>query len=113
MVFLLLLDVVASSTLYITFKCGEWVLSNTAHGLYYIYKKIMYKPEPEVHSELLMDSTTQHHDDDEDDDMVQSVSLEKEQQPQEEKEDDNEFVVLTRDEYDRLKMNATASADIQ
>lgn len=112
MVFLLLLDVVASSTLYITFKCGEWVLSNTAHGLYYIYKKIMYKPEPEVHSELLMDSTTQHHDDD-DDDMVQSVSLEKEQQPQEEKEDDNEFVVLTRDEYDRLKMNATASADIQ
>jgi hypothetical protein len=103
MVFLLLLDVIASSTLYITLKCGEWVLSNTAHGLYYIYKKIIYKPEPEVHSELLTDSTI-HHDDDE---------KEEEQQPQEEKEEDGEFVVLTRDEYDRLKMNAVAAVDIQ
>ena len=30
-----------------------------------------------------------------------------------EKEEDGEFVVLTRDEYDRLKMNAVAAVDIQ
>lgn len=40
MVLLFLLDAIASTALYVTFKCGAWIVYNTATGVYYLYKKI-------------------------------------------------------------------------
>lgn len=40
MVLLFLLDAIASTALYVTFKCGVWIVYNTANGVYYLYKKI-------------------------------------------------------------------------
>ncbi len=40
MVLLFLLDAIASTALYVTIKCGVWIVYNTANGVYYLYKKI-------------------------------------------------------------------------
>ena len=79
MVFLLLLDVVASASLYIVFRCGTWVLYTSASGLYYIYEKI--KPIRNLAIENNnSDNTLNNENNREDDDCV----------------------ILTREEYDKL-----------
>ena len=45
MVFLFLLDAITSVALYVTFKCGAWIVCNSANGVYYLYKKIK-SPRP-------------------------------------------------------------------
>lgn len=92
MVFLLLIDAVASASLYLVFRCGTWALYSSASGLYYIYKK--FKPTDNYDIISNTDKTTNqehsegngagHGDGDGDG------------------EDDNDCVILTRIEYDKL-----------
>ena len=41
MVFLFILDVVTSLTLRVVVNCGFWIVCKSANGVHYIYKKIM------------------------------------------------------------------------
>jgi hypothetical protein len=83
MVFLLLLDVVASTSLYIIFRCGTWVLYTSANGLYYIYEKI--KPTRSLSIENNNSDNTLNNENNENN-----------------REDDDDCVILTREEYDKL-----------
>jgi hypothetical protein len=74
MVFYYIVDLVTSISLNIIVKCSTWVVCQSAHGVYYLYKKI--KPDP-----MIEPGTTQ---------MVQKLI------------DSEEFVVITREEYDKL-----------
>jgi hypothetical protein len=72
MVFIFILDVITSLTLSVAVSCSKWILYKSANGLYYIYKKI--KPEPSIELPNMIN----------------------------ENQNENEFIVLTREEYDNL-----------
>jgi hypothetical protein len=74
MVFYYIVDLVTSISLNIIVKCSTWVVCQSAHGVYYLYKKI--KPDP------MIESGTTH--------MVPKLI------------DSEEFVVITREEYNKL-----------
>jgi hypothetical protein len=46
MVFIFILDVIASLTLSVAVSCSKWIIYKSANGIYYIYKKI--KPNPYI-----------------------------------------------------------------
>lgn len=95
MVFLFLLDVVASTSLYIVFRCGTWVLYTSASGLYYIYEKI--KPRRNLAIENNNSDNTPNNNE----------NIEITDSSNEQEEDD--CVILTREEYDKLIELTTVS----
>jgi hypothetical protein len=74
MVFYYLVDLVASISLNIFVKCSTWVVCQSAHGVYYLYKKI--KPDPMIEPGPIHAAPK----------LINS----------------EEFVVITREEYDKL-----------
>jgi len=74
MVFYYIVDLVTSISLNIIVKCSTWVVCQSVNGVYYLYKKI--KPDP-----MIEPGTTQ---------MVPKLI------------DSEEFVVITREEYNKL-----------
>jgi len=74
MVFYYIVDLVTSISLNIIVKCSTWFVCQSAHGVYYLYKKI--KPDP------MIEAGTTH--------MVPKLI------------DSEEFVVITREEYNKL-----------
>jgi hypothetical protein len=92
MVLLFLLDAIASTALYVTFKCGAWIVYNTANGVYYLYKKIKPPRRPidsGCNSNTHIESKCRGNDDDaviDDDDN-----------------DNDVCVILSHEEYKKLK----------
>ena len=74
MVFYYIVDLVTSISLNIIVKCSTWVVCQSVNGVYYLYKKI--KPEPMIEPGTI--------------DMVPKLV------------NSEEFVVITREEYDKL-----------
>ena len=74
MVFYYIVDLVTSISLNIIVKCSTWVVCQSVNGVYYLYKKI--KPDP------MIEPGTIH--------MVPKLV------------NNEEFVVITREEYDKL-----------
>lgn len=74
MVFYYIVDLVTSISLNIIVKCSTWVVCQSVNGVYYLYKKI--KPDP-----MIEPGTIQ---------MVPKLV------------NSEEFVVITREEYDKL-----------
>jgi hypothetical protein len=72
MVFIFILDVITSLTLSVAVSCSKWILYKSANGLYFIYKNI--KPKPSIELPNIIN----------------------------ENQNENEFIVLTREEYDNL-----------
>jgi hypothetical protein len=73
MVFIFILDVIASLTLSVAVSCSKWIIYKSANGIYYIYKKIKPNPHIEIpdnsnENELIIltreeyDSLTKHQD---------------------------------------------------
>jgi len=96
MVLLFLLDAIASTALYVTFKCGVWIVYNTANGVYYLYKKI--KPsrtaggdDCNTHIELMEVKCSSGHGND-GNDGIDGI------------DNDNDIcVILSHEEYKKLK----------
>jgi hypothetical protein len=94
MVFLLLIDAVASASLYLVFRCGTWVLYSSASGLYYIYKK--FKPTENYDIISNTDKTkNQEHSQGNESEVGEGKG-------EYDGDDDNDCVILTRIEYDKL-----------
>ena len=74
MVFYYIVDLVTSISLNIIVKCSTWVVCQSVNGVYYLYKKI--KPDPMIEPGTI--------------DMVPKLV------------NSEEFVVITREEYDKL-----------
>ena len=96
MVLLFLLDAIASTALYVTFKCGVWIVYNTANGVYYLYKKI--KPSRPIdggcNSNTLIESKCRSNDDACNDAAVIDDDHD---------DDDDVCVILSREEFNKLK----------
>ena len=93
MVFLFILDVVTSLTLRIVVNCGFWIVCKSANGVHYIYKKIMPSGGDECPSnpsskEGVRGATSAPRA------LVATCSVPR---------DDTEYIIITRDEYERLK----------
>jgi hypothetical protein len=101
MVLLFLLDAIASTALYVTIKCGVWIVYNTANGVYYLYKKIKPPRRPidsGCNSNTLIESKCRSNDAvgndasaviDHDDDGIDN--------------DNDVCVILSHEEYKKLK----------
>lgn len=93
MVLLFLLDAIASTALYVTIKCGVWIVYNTANGVYYLYKKI--KPsrtaggdDCNTHIELMEVKCSSGHGND----SIDGID-----------NDNDVCVILSHEEYKKLK----------
>jgi hypothetical protein len=91
MVLLFLLDAIASTALYITLKCGTWIVCGTANGVYYVYKKI--KPSPPTYDENAGSIPLIRIDKIDDDDASNTNT------------NDDDCVILKRDEYEKLMLH--------
>jgi hypothetical protein len=89
MVLFFLLDTIASTALYITVKCGTWIVYGTANGVYYVYKKI----KPSAPNDENAGSIPLIRIDKLDDDDATKTN------------DDDDCVILKRDEYEKLISN--------
>ena len=89
MVLFFLLDTIASTALYITVKCGTWIVYGTANGVYYVYKKI----KPSAPNDENAGSIHLIRIDKLDDDDATKTN------------DDDDCVILKRDEYEKLISN--------
>ena len=89
MVLFFLLDTIASTALYITVKCGTWIVYGTANGVYYVYKKI----KPSAPNDENAGSIPLIRIDTLDDDDATKTN------------DDDDCVILKRDEYEKLISN--------
>lgn len=81
MIFLFILDILASATLHIVTSCGYWVACKTSNGVYYIYNKLkIAQPasQPERNTN------------------IPNLEIA-----------DTEYVVITREEYNRLMSGAS------
>ena len=97
MVLLFLLDAIASTALYVTIKCGVWIVYNTANGVYYLYKKI--KPsrtaggdDCNTHIELMEVKCSSEDGNDGNDNDGDGID-----------NDDDVCVILSHEEYKKLK----------
>lgn len=90
MVFFFLLDAIASTALYITVKCGTWIVYGTANGVYYVYKKIKPSSRHNYHEDYSMSIVRI-------DANIDNVAT-----PDTE---DYDCVILKRDEYEKLISN--------
>jgi hypothetical protein len=79
MAFLYLIDLVTSISLHIIVKCSSWIIYSSGNGLYYLYKKI--SPGSQITNKP---------------ENVTSVNI---------RNDDNEYVIITREEYNKLLSN--------
>lgn len=77
MVFLFILDVITSVSMRIVVNCGTWIAYKSANGACYLYRKLMPQKQHETHNNRI--STQQF------------------------VPDDAAYVLITRDEYDRMK----------
>ena len=77
MAFLYLIDLITSISLHVIVKCSSWVIYSSGNGLYYLYKKI--RPGTQIED-------------------MKIVSI---------KNDDHEYVIITREEYNKLIKNQT------
>jgi hypothetical protein len=75
MAFLYLIDLITSISLHVIVKCSSWVIYTSGNSLYYLYKKI--RPGTQIED-------------------IKIVSI---------KNDDNEYVIITRGEYNKLINN--------
>ena len=86
MVFLFILDVITSATLHIVANCGYWVACKTSNGAYYLYNKIRIKhPEPSTAITNTVSEIVS---------PIVAVTINSQ---------DTEYVVITREEYNKLK----------
>jgi hypothetical protein len=77
MVFLFIFDVIASTALHIVVHCGYWIVCKSANGAYYAYNKITNKqPDTSTSTSTSTSPSTKN---------------------------DDEYIVITREEYNRLK----------
>jgi hypothetical protein len=79
MAFLYLIDLVTSISLHIIVKCSSWIIYSSSNGLYYLYKKI--SPGSQITNKP---------------ENVTNVNI---------RNDDNEYVIITREEYNKLINN--------
>jgi hypothetical protein len=90
MVFLFLLDVVSSAAIRITLNVGTWIVCKSMNGLYYAYKAV--RPQPKIETVPVVTGAPSPPG-------VMIVSgpgaL----------NSDSEYVVITREEYDRLSIH--------
>jgi hypothetical protein len=77
MAFLYLIDLITSISLHVIVKCTGWVIYTSGNSLYYLYKKI--RPGTQIED-------------------MKIVSI---------KNDDHEYVIITREEYNKLIKNQT------
>lgn len=92
MVFLFILDVITSVSLRIVVNCGTWIAYKSANGACYLYKKLMpQKQPPELPHETDKLGCARIID------MTDYVST------QRSGPDDGTYVLITREEYDRMK----------
>jgi hypothetical protein len=75
--FLYLIDLITSISLHVIVKCTGWVIYTSGNSLYYLYKKI--RPGTQIED-------------------MKIVSI---------KNDDHEYVIITREEYNKLIKNKT------
>ena len=83
MVFLFIIDVITSATLHIVVSCGSWIVCKSANGACYLYSKLKNKNNQsgtEAASENVRTA-----------DVATIIGL------------DAEYVVITREEYNRLR----------
>jgi len=73
MVFLFILDIITSATLHIVASCGYWVACKTSNGVCYLYNKFKIR-QPEINNTATLEILH-----------------------------DSEYVVITREEYNRMK----------
>jgi len=95
MVFLFLLDVITSSALYVTFKCGTWIAYGTANGIHYVYNKITTVNQANRDNSCRIDSVET------DEDSLSYIC--NNTNTNETHEKNNEFIILTRQEYEELQ----------
>ena len=77
MAILYLIDLITSISLHVIVKCTGWVIYTSGNSLYYLYKKI--RPGTQIED-------------------MKIVSI---------KNDDHEYVIITREEYNKLIKNKT------
>jgi hypothetical protein len=82
MAFLYLIDLITSISLHVIVKCSSWIIYSSGNGLYYLYKKI--RPGSQIQD-------------------VTSVNI---------RNDDNEYVIITREEYNKLLKNHSEISNI-
>jgi len=75
MAFLYLIDLITSISLHVIVKCTGWIIYTSGNSLYYLYKKI--RPGTQIED-------------------MKIVSI---------KNDDYEYVIITREEYNKLIKN--------
>ena len=91
MVLFFLLDTIASTALYITVKCGTWIVYGTANGVYYVYKKI----KPSAPNDENAGSIP----------LIRIDKLDDDDAAKSKTNDDDDCVILKRDEYEKLISN--------
>lgn len=89
MVLFFLFDIITSTALYITIKCGTWIVYGTANGVYYIYKKISHPVKHDSSTDITIRIDDANHGDS-GTGRIQTVL------------DDDDCVILTRGEYQAL-----------
>jgi hypothetical protein len=77
MAFLYLIDLITSISLHVIVKCTGWVIYTSGNSLYYLYKKI--RPGSQIEDIKIVSITN----------------------------DDHEYVIITREEYNKLIKNQT------
>jgi hypothetical protein len=87
MVLLFLLDVISSAAIRITVNVGTWIACKSMNGLYYAYKAVKYDSASVTAPAPAMITTTVAHFPATGTDELKS---------------ETEYVVLTREEYNRL-----------
>ena len=75
MPFLYLIDLITSISLHVIVKCSSWVIYTSGNSLYYLYKKI--RPGSQIQDIKIVSITN----------------------------DNNEYVIITREEYNKLIKN--------
>jgi hypothetical protein len=86
MIFLFIIDVITSAALHIVVSCGSWIVYKSANGVYYIYSKLKNKQsELSELSELSEPSEP----------VTPNYYF------------DKDYVVITREEYDRMKTTSS------
>jgi hypothetical protein len=75
MAFLYLIDLITSISLHVIVKCTGWVIYTSGNSLYYLYKKI--RPGTQIEDIKIVSITN----------------------------DNNEYIIITREEYNKLTNN--------
>lgn len=92
MVFLFLLDIISSAAIRITVNVGTWIVCKSMNGLYYAYKAVT--PQPKIETAPVTTCAASPSG-------VMIVSG----PGGAELNSESEYVVITREEYDRLSIH--------